>query len=162
MYEWKLNKNRQGEDGWHPILLGLALRSTPMNYDSEIGFLLLWLALFYYANEFWLMAETWLAPSEMGSKSPRNCRHSFPLTSSKFKFGQPPQMCSRLLCTEGMLWPVICIPQSSLRMKPCSLSGGLVSWTVIRRKKLCVKLDGNMRAFLTASESTWGQSSTSA
>lgn len=84
MYEWKLNKKRQGEDGWHPILHSLALHSTPMNYDSEIGFLLLWLALFYHANECWLMVETWLAASQMGGKSPGNCRHILIHSGTKF------------------------------------------------------------------------------
>lgn len=58
------------------------VHNTPMNYDSEIGFLLLWLALFYHANECWLMAETWLAASQMGSKSPSSCKHSFVHTST--------------------------------------------------------------------------------
>ena len=61
-----------------------SLHSSPMNYDSEIGFLLLWLALFYHANECWLMVETWLAASQMGSKSPSNCRLFPPLRHQIF------------------------------------------------------------------------------
>lgn len=68
---------------------GLALHSTPMNYDFEIGFLLLWLALFYHTNECWLMVETWLAASRMSSKSPSNCTYGFIDTNTKFLFYQP-------------------------------------------------------------------------
>lgn len=89
MYEWKLNKKRQGEDGWHPILHSLASCSTPMSYGPEIGFLLLWLALFYHANECWLMVETWLATSQMSTKSLRNLKCILIHAGTKFLLSQP-------------------------------------------------------------------------
>lgn len=58
MYEQKLNKKRQGEDGRHPIIRSLALHVAIMNYVSQIAFLLYGLRYFYHADEFQLMAET--------------------------------------------------------------------------------------------------------